>query len=250
MLAVARRAAACAGRSRRRCWSPCWPRRRCTARWCSARSTRCCWSGWSPAGSPSGAAGRCWPRCCTGSRWRSSRRSAPVLLLPAVQRRWLPLRAGLASPRSRPPARGAGRRPVQRAVEWLRDRVSEPVPDTVDNASLPGLAVRFGLPSVIGHAARGRGAGRHPGLVRAPPGPDRPGRHRAVRGARRRAALLPDLLAQLPDAALARRADADRARPRRGGRGGAGGHRRSRCPGTPTGRRTGWSPTSRGRCTA
>ena len=31
-------------------------------------------------------------------------------------------------------------------LEWLRIGLMEPVPDTVDNASLPGLAVRFGLP--------------------------------------------------------------------------------------------------------
>ena len=205
---------------------PCWPRRRCTARWCSARSTRCCWSGWSPAGSPSGAAGPVLAAVLYG---------ITVALKPS-------LGPGAAAAR---PSSGAGCRcapgsrrrrgrrcsgcwsPARRAARVAaRSRFSEPVPDTVDNASLPGLAVRFGLPAVIGHAARGRGAGRHPGLVRPPPGPHRPGRHRAVRGARRRAALLPDLLAQLPDAALARRADADHARPRRGGRGGAGGHRR------------------------
>ena len=109
------RAAAAAAGDTARCWSPCWPRHRCTARWCWARSTRCCWSGWWPAGSPSGAAGRCWPRCCTGSRWRSSRRSAPLLLLPAVQRRWVPLRAGLASAAGGDAVRGARRRAVERA---------------------------------------------------------------------------------------------------------------------------------------
>jgi hypothetical protein len=34
--------------------------------------------------------------------------------------------------------------------EWLRIAVAEPVPDTVDNASLPGLAVRLGMPSGVG----------------------------------------------------------------------------------------------------
>jgi arabinofuranan 3-O-arabinosyltransferase len=74
---------------------------------------------------------------------------APLLLLPAVQRRWVPLRAGLLS------AAGATLLGVlaagpSSAFEWLRIAVTEPVPDTVDNASLPGLAVRFGVPSVIG----------------------------------------------------------------------------------------------------
>jgi alpha-1,2-mannosyltransferase len=76
----------------------------------------------------------------------------PLLLLPAVQRRWLPLRAGLAA------AAGATLFGVFAAgpssgIEWLKIAFSEPVPDTVDNASLPGLAVRFGLPSVIGMLA-------------------------------------------------------------------------------------------------
>jgi hypothetical protein len=35
-------------------------------------------------------------------------------------------------------------------IEWLKIAFTEPVPDTVDNASLPGLAVRFGVPSVFG----------------------------------------------------------------------------------------------------
>jgi arabinofuranan 3-O-arabinosyltransferase len=74
---------------------------------------------------------------------------APLLLLPAVQRRWPSLRAGLLS------AAGATLLGVLVAgpssgFEWLRIAVSEPVPDTVDNASFPGLAVRFGVPSVFG----------------------------------------------------------------------------------------------------
>jgi arabinofuranan 3-O-arabinosyltransferase len=73
----------------------------------------------------------------------------PLLLLPAVQRRWLSFRAGLLS------ATGATVAGVLLAgpssgIEWLKIAFSEPVPDTVDNASLPGLAVRFGLPAVIG----------------------------------------------------------------------------------------------------
>ncbi|WP_158228084.1 glycosyltransferase family 87 protein [Pseudonocardia sp. MH-G8] len=74
---------------------------------------------------------------------------APLLLLPAVQRRWRPFRAGIAG------AAGATLLGVlaagpSSAFTWLRIAVSEPVPDTVDNASLPGLAVRFGVPSLLG----------------------------------------------------------------------------------------------------
>jgi hypothetical protein len=74
---------------------------------------------------------------------------APLLLLAAAQRRWLPFRAGLTA------AAGATLLGVLVAgptsgIEWLKIAFSEPVPDTVDNASLPGLAVRFGLPPVLG----------------------------------------------------------------------------------------------------
>jgi alpha-1,2-mannosyltransferase len=74
---------------------------------------------------------------------------APLLLLPAVQRRWRPFRAGIAG------AAGATLLGVlaagpSSAFTWLRIAVSEPVPDTVDNASLPGLAVRFGVPPLLG----------------------------------------------------------------------------------------------------
>ena len=76
---------------------------------------------------------------------------APVLLLPAVQRRWAPFRAGIVSAAVATlvgvlvagPSSGIG---------WLRIAFNEPVPDTVDNASLPGLAVRFGLPPAAGLA--------------------------------------------------------------------------------------------------
>lgn len=76
---------------------------------------------------------------------------APLLLLPAVQRRWVPLRAGIlsAAVASLVGVLVAG---PSSALGWLRIAFSEPVPDTVDNASLPGLAVRFGLPSSIGMA--------------------------------------------------------------------------------------------------
>lgn len=76
---------------------------------------------------------------------------APVLLLPAVQRRWAPFRAGIisAAVASLVGVLVAG---PSSGVEWLKIAFSEPVPDTVDNASLPGLAVRFGLPSTVGLA--------------------------------------------------------------------------------------------------
>ncbi len=76
---------------------------------------------------------------------------APLLLLPFVLRRWRPARAGVAA------AAGASLLGVLVAgpasgLEWLRIGLTEPVPDTADNASLPGLAVRLGLPSAVGTA--------------------------------------------------------------------------------------------------
>jgi arabinofuranan 3-O-arabinosyltransferase len=77
---------------------------------------------------------------------------APILLLLAVQRRWVPLRAGIASAAVATIAGVLVAGPSS-AIEWLKIAFSEPVPDTVDNASLPGLAVRFGVPSVFGMLA-------------------------------------------------------------------------------------------------
>ncbi|GAA5111232.1 glycosyltransferase family 87 protein [Pseudonocardia adelaidensis] len=77
---------------------------------------------------------------------------APVLLLLAVQRRWVPLRAGIAAAVVATLAGALVAGPLS-AVEWLKIAFTEPVPDTVDNASLPGLAVRFGVPSVLGMVA-------------------------------------------------------------------------------------------------
>jgi hypothetical protein len=74
---------------------------------------------------------------------------APLLLLPAVQRRWRPFRAGIAGA-AVATLLGVLAAGPSSAFAWLRIAVSEPVPDTVDNASLPGLAVRFGVPSVLG----------------------------------------------------------------------------------------------------
>jgi alpha-1,2-mannosyltransferase len=74
---------------------------------------------------------------------------APLLLLPAVQLRWVPLRAGLAAAAVATIAGVLAAGPSS-AIGWLRIAFTEPVPDTVDNASLPGLAVRFGVPAVVG----------------------------------------------------------------------------------------------------
>jgi alpha-1,2-mannosyltransferase len=74
---------------------------------------------------------------------------APLLLLLAVQRRWEPLRAGIAAAAVATLAGVLVAGPSS-GIEWLKIAFSEPVPDTVDNASLPGLAVRFGVPPVFG----------------------------------------------------------------------------------------------------
>jgi alpha-1,2-mannosyltransferase len=74
---------------------------------------------------------------------------APLLLLPAVQRRWVPLRAGIAAAAAAT-LLGVLVAGPSSAIGWLRIAFTEPVPDTVDNASLPGLAVRFGVPAVLG----------------------------------------------------------------------------------------------------
>jgi alpha-1,2-mannosyltransferase len=77
---------------------------------------------------------------------------APLLILLAVQRRWVPLRAGIAAAGVATLAGVLVAGPSS-AIEWLKIAFTEPVPDTVDNASLPGLAVRFGVPSVFGMLA-------------------------------------------------------------------------------------------------
>jgi arabinofuranan 3-O-arabinosyltransferase len=74
---------------------------------------------------------------------------APLLLLAPVMCRWRPAAAGFGA------AAGATLLGVLVAgpasgLQWLRIGLTEPVPDTADNASLPGLAVRLGLPSAIG----------------------------------------------------------------------------------------------------
>jgi alpha-1,2-mannosyltransferase len=74
---------------------------------------------------------------------------APLLLLPAVQRRWVSLWTGLGAATAATVVGVLVAGPSS-GFEWLHIAVTEPVPDTVDNASLPGLAVRFGVPSVLG----------------------------------------------------------------------------------------------------
>ncbi|MFR9800750.1 glycosyltransferase family 87 protein [Pseudonocardia sp. RS010] len=74
---------------------------------------------------------------------------APVLLLPAAQQRWRPFWAGIGGAVVAT-AVGALAAGPSSAVEWLRIGFGEPVPDVLDNAALPGEAVRLGLPSAVG----------------------------------------------------------------------------------------------------
>jgi alpha-1,2-mannosyltransferase len=77
---------------------------------------------------------------------------APVLLLYAAQCRWAPLRAGVVSAVVASLLGVAVCGPSS-GLAWLRIAFNSPVPDTVDNASLPGLAVRLGVPPVLGLVA-------------------------------------------------------------------------------------------------
>lgn len=79
---------------------------------------------------------------------------APLLLLPAVQRRWRPFLAGLAAAGVASLA-GVAVAGWPTAWQWLTMALAEPVAPTPDNASLPGLALRWGLPTVIGTIAGG-----------------------------------------------------------------------------------------------
>jgi arabinofuranan 3-O-arabinosyltransferase len=74
---------------------------------------------------------------------------APLLLLPLVQRRWPSLGAGFASA-AVATLLGVLVAGIGSGPEWLRIGFAEPVPDVVDNAALPGVAVRLGLPSAVG----------------------------------------------------------------------------------------------------
>lgn len=145
---------------------------------------------------------------------------APVLLLPAVQARRRPFLAGIAAATVATLV-GVAVAGWPTAFQWLTMALAEPVGPTPDNASLPGQALRWGIPTVVGtlvgHGDRGRHA--RPPRAAHPPVRPRPGRgHRpgwdgAVRRARHRAAGGADRLAQLPAAAPARAAGARRVRP-------------------------------------
>ena len=140
---------------------------------------------------------------------------APLLLLPLALRRWRPAAAGFGGGGRGVAARRAGRRPGQRAAvaadrphragarhrgQRLAARPRRAARAAVrDRARVLGLAVLTGTLAVLGRRRRQR----------------RPGRHRAVGRAGGGPADVADRLAQLPDAALARRAAAPR--PRRPG---------------------------------
>lgn len=76
---------------------------------------------------------------------------APILLLPFVQGRWRPGAAGIAGAAVATLV-GVAAAGWSSGIEWLRIGLTTAVPDVVDNAALPGVAVRFGLPSAVGTA--------------------------------------------------------------------------------------------------
>lgn len=67
---------------------------------------------------------------------------APLLLLPAVQRRWAPFRAGIVAAAVATVVGVLVAGPSS-AVAWLTIALAEGVPLTVDNASFPGLTLRL-----------------------------------------------------------------------------------------------------------
>ncbi len=79
---------------------------------------------------------------------------APLLLLPAVQRRWPEFRAGVLAAAAATVA-GLAAAGVASGPHWLRMVLVEPVATSPDNASLPGLALRWGLPSAVGTVVGG-----------------------------------------------------------------------------------------------
>ncbi len=74
---------------------------------------------------------------------------APVLLLAGAQRRWRPFAAGIGSA-AVATLLGVLAAGPSSAVGWLRFALDTPAPDVPDNASLPGMAARFGLPPTLG----------------------------------------------------------------------------------------------------
>ncbi|ALE72428.1 hypothetical protein AD006_11155 [Pseudonocardia sp. EC080610-09] len=77
---------------------------------------------------------------------------APVLLLAGVQRRWAPFAAGIGAA-ALASLTGVAVAGWPTAFQWLATAITEPVGPTPDNASLPGQALRWGLPPVIGTVA-------------------------------------------------------------------------------------------------
>jgi alpha-1,2-mannosyltransferase len=73
----------------------------------------------------------------------------PVLLLGLALRRWRPLRAGLAAGAVASLTGVLVAGPAS-GPQWLVIALSEPVPDAVDNASLPGVAMRLDIPPAVG----------------------------------------------------------------------------------------------------
>lgn len=74
---------------------------------------------------------------------------APVLLLPAVQARRRPFLAGIAAATVATLV-GVAVAGWPTAFQWLTMALAEPVGPTPDNASLPGQALRWGIPTVVG----------------------------------------------------------------------------------------------------
>ncbi|MEU6696730.1 glycosyltransferase family 87 protein [Pseudonocardia sp. NPDC046786] len=74
---------------------------------------------------------------------------APLLLLAAAQRRWRPFAAGVGAAAVATLV-GVAVAGWSTAWQWLTMALAEPVGPTLDNASLPGLALRWGLPAAVG----------------------------------------------------------------------------------------------------
>lgn len=74
---------------------------------------------------------------------------APLLLLPLVQRRWPAFGAGLGAAALATLA-GMAAAGFSTGPQWLRMALTEPVATVLDNAALPGMAIRWGLPSLVG----------------------------------------------------------------------------------------------------
>jgi glycosyl transferase family 87 len=74
---------------------------------------------------------------------------APILLLPLAMRRWSSLWAGIGAAAGATVA-GVLLAGPESGPRWLSIAPHTPVFDYIDNASLAGLAVRFGLPSASG----------------------------------------------------------------------------------------------------